>query len=102
MIQLGSGLGLQVGDNSFFYLSPQVRFLFGIVSGLYFVASAELQLLFGDRDATGIGIKAALQQWVTSNIALYAGVSFLSMQFDPSVTAVGLLSPHVGAQFAFN
>ena len=102
MIQIGTGLGLQVGDNSYFYLSPQARFLFGITQALYFVASAELQLLFGDRDATGLAIKAAMQYWIAKNVALYGGISFLSVQFDPSVLGVGLLTPHIGAQFTFN
>lgn len=102
MIQVGSGVGLQVGDNSYVFLSPQARFLFGLSQAMYFVASAELQLLFGDRDATGLAIKAALQYWIAKNIALYGGVSFLSVQFDPSVLGIGLLTPHVGAQFTFN
>ena len=103
MIQVGSGVGLQVGDNTYVYLSPQARFLFALSAAqLYFVASAELQLLFGDRDATGLAIKAALQYWIARNVALYGGVGFLSVQFDPSVFGIGLLTPHVGAQFSFN
>ncbi len=103
MVQIGTGLGLQVGDASYFYLSPQARFLFAMgVANLYLAASAEFQLLFGDSEATALAVKIAMQYWLNRNFAVYAGIRALSVDFDPSVLAIGLLTPHVGVQVAFN
>ena len=102
MIQVGSGLGLQINEGSnVFYLSPQARFLLDIgMAQTHFMLDAQLRLLFGDQSQTALIIRAGLQHWINKRVALYGGFGVLDIGFDPSYTSFGFLSPFVGAQFA--
>jgi hypothetical protein len=102
MIQVGSGLGLQISEGSnVFYLSPQARFLFDLgLAQTHFMMDAQLRLLFGDQSQTALVIRAGLQHWINKRVALYGGFGVLDVGFDPSFTNFGFLSPFVGAQFA--
>ncbi len=98
-LQIGSGLGLQVGDNTLVFISPQVRYLAPLgIADVHIVGEAQLRLLLGDQDDTALLVRASLQKWVTDNVAVYGGVSVLSLELDPSVIGIGLLTPHVGLQ----
>jgi hypothetical protein len=102
MIQVGSGLGLQIQENSnVFYLAPQARFLIDMgVKNTNIMLDAQLRLLFGDQSQTALVIRGGLQHWVSKSFAVYGGFGILDIGFDPSYTTFGFLAPFVGAQFA--
>ena len=104
MIQVGSGIGLQIQENSnAFYISPQVRFLFNVgLAVTYMYLDAQFRLLFGDSSGSALVFRLGLLHWVSQAFAVYGGVSMLELGFDPSSTTLGILSAFVGAQFMLN
>ncbi|MFZ9871240.1 MAG: hypothetical protein ACO3I4_07260 [Candidatus Kapaibacteriota bacterium] len=98
-LQIGSGVGVQVGDATVIYLSPQVRFLTPIgIADLQAVAEAQLYLTFGDVSRTAVQVRGSVQKWISEDFAVYGGVSLVTLNLDPSVIAIGLLTPHLGVQ----
>lgn len=98
-LQVGSGVGLGVGDMTWFYLSPQVRYLQDIgIADIKFVAEAQFRLQFGDQEDTELRVRALAQKWITDHVAIYGGVSVLALNLDPSDLSVGILSPNLGIQ----
>lgn len=98
-LQVGSGLGVQFGDATFIYLSPQVRFLAPLgVADVHVVGEAQLQLLLGDRDATAVVARAGLQKWISDDFAVYGTLAIVSLNLDPSVIGIGLQTATLGMQ----
>lgn len=102
MIQLGAGVGFQLQeDQNLVFLSPQARFLIDVgFAKTQLLADAQLRLLFGDAASTSLAVRAGLQSWLTSSLALYGGIGVMDIGFSPSNTTFGFLQPFVGIQFA--
>ncbi len=99
MIQLGSGLGLQIKENTAFYISPQARFLFNVgMAATYLMLDAQVRLLFGDSSQSALVVRLGLMHWLSAMFSVYGGVNMLELEFDPSRTTFGILGAFVGLQ----
>lgn len=98
MIQIGTGLGLQIQENSnVFYLSPQARFLFNIgMAATMLTMDAQFRLLFGDSSGSALLFRLGMLHWFSKALAVYGGVNILELGFDPSSTSIGILSAYIG------
>lgn len=100
-LHVGTGFGMQIqeGNNQVFF-APYAKFLLKGTKELkpFFMAHFEVNS-GGGTSTTGLALSGGGEYFVTPNVGIYGQISLVSIQFDPSVTTIGLLRPSVGIEW---
>jgi len=103
-LHIGSSIGLQIqGGANTVLLGPYAKFLLKGTKELkpYFIGQFML-MSGGGATSTGLNIGGGGEYFITPNFGLFGQLNVVSVQFDPSVTRLGLLEPVVGIEWFFD
>lgn len=100
-LHIGTGFGMQIQEgNNIVYFAPYAKFLLKGPKELkpFFMAQFEVAS-GGGTSTTGLSVSGGGEYFVTPNVGIYGQIALVSIQFDPSVTTLGLLRPSVGIEW---